>query len=241
MTTRSITRAGLIPHVRELHTIEVDPPHLTPEEESIRARMWEETVAANPAFFDGPTVICPQIYKTGPYTLHLSWYRSTYSRFLLRDHGMTLPSLFVTVVQPTDDGRLLMGRADPTTAAPGRWQLPGGNVEPPPPDTPLDLEHLRTHALRELAEETGGEAYPDELHLWSVTRGSRGSIGIHFLAPSRPAGSLLYHYRRLVDAENALGRAPELSCLAFLGEGSELPDRRAEYMKPLTTRFFAGV
>jgi 8-oxo-dGTP pyrophosphatase MutT (NUDIX family) len=74
-------------------------------------------------------------------------------------------------LQPTDDGCLLVARGSSSTAAPGRWQLPGGSVEPPADHKPLDEATLRREAARELVEETRLDMRPDDLTLRLVTRG----------------------------------------------------------------------
>ncbi|MDQ1031504.1 8-oxo-dGTP pyrophosphatase MutT (NUDIX family) [Streptomyces umbrinus] len=88
----------------------------------------------------------------------------------------------VDVLQPTDNGALLAGRMSPLTATPGRWQLPGGSVEYPDGNDPLDAAALRHNAARELAEEIGIGTDSDALTLWAIVRGTGGSRG-HGRAP----------------------------------------------------------
>ncbi|WP_454367810.1 hypothetical protein [Streptomyces ambofaciens] len=59
----------------------------------------------------------------------------------------------------------------PSTAAPGRWQLPGGSVEPPHDGAVLNEVALAGQAAREPAEELGVAAAAEDLELWVVTRG----------------------------------------------------------------------
>ena len=162
-------------------------PLVPPTDRLAMNHAWEEAVAANPSLFDGPVAACAGLGWDGPRRLVLSWARTTYRHYALRRvPGATwLPSLFVSVVQPTDDGCLLVARMSSSTAAPGRWQLPGGSMEPPSAHEPLDLAALRRHAARELVEETGADTAPEDLTLWVVTRGENGSIGVLFLAPCR--------------------------------------------------------
>lgn len=97
-------------------------------------RIWDEAVARSPYLFDGPVVACTGL-EWQEQELVLSWARATYRyRALRRIRGASgwLPSsLFVTILQPTDGGELAVGRGSVSTAAPGRWQLPGGSAEPP--------------------------------------------------------------------------------------------------------------
>lgn len=233
-----------LPGVRRLLLVEVEPPRLTEEQDAAMTRMWDETVAANPALFDGPTVVCAELEWKDPGTLLLTWYRATYRLYLLRlapVHAVSAPSVFVTVAQPTDDGRLLVGRMAPPTAAPGRWQLPGGTIEPPD-DGDLDIEALRRHAARELAEEVGRELAPQQLTLWAVTRGDKGNVGVHFRAPACPADALTRQYSQLIAAESSQGRTPELDRLAFIASDADvagLGGRCADFLPVLAARHAA--
>ncbi|ALV52978.1 MULTISPECIES: NUDIX hydrolase [Streptomyces] len=214
-----------LPGVRDLLLAEVDPPPLCEAKTAAMNRRWEEAVEANPALFDGPTVVCADVSWRDPETLLLSWYRATYRLFLLRhdpEHGLPVPSVFVSVVQPTDDGRLLVGRGASSTSYPGAWQLPGGTMEPTGTGVALDTECLRRHAARELVEEVGYLVTSEDLELWTVTRGHHGSVGVHFRAPARPADALTEKYARLVAAEVAQGRSPELDRIAFIRSPTEL-------------------
>jgi 8-oxo-dGTP pyrophosphatase MutT (NUDIX family) len=214
--------------VREVHRlrlVETAAPRVPPEDRLALDRLWDETVQANPSLFDGPVVACAGLEWEGPHSLVISWARTTYRHYALRRvPGATswLPSLFVAVVQPADDGSLQVGRMSPATATPGRWQLPGGSVEPPDDHEPLDVAALRRHAARELAEETGIDTAPDDLTLWLVTRGETGNIGVLFLAPYRPASLLHERFAALVSSETARGRDPELHQIALVRSPAEL-------------------
>lgn len=203
---------------------------------------WDAAVRANPALFDGPVAGCTSLVRDERDGLVLTWVRATYRYFVRRRlDGVTvrLPSLFVSVVQPADDGRLLVGRMAPWTSSPGRWQLPGGSVEPPPDGEPLDLTALRHHAARELAEEIGVDTPADDLTPWQVTRQSNGSVGILFQAPPRPAAWLHARHATLTATEHALGRTPELDRLALVGSPADLTDLtgpHVSYLAPVLRR-----
>ncbi|MGW2386376.1 NUDIX domain-containing protein [Streptomyces sp. NPDC001658] len=157
---------------------------------------------------------------------------------------MSAPSVFVSVAQPTDDGRLLVGRMASSTAHSGRWQLPGGTIEPPNVGAALDLECLRRHAALELAEEAGREVATEDLELWTVTRGDKGNVGVHFRAPACPADTLTGQYTQLVAAESTQGRTSELDRIAFIRSDADvagLGDRRADFLPVLAARHAASI
>ncbi|WP_207550032.1 NUDIX hydrolase [Thermostaphylospora chromogena] len=227
--------------VHRLRLTETAAPRLSPEEQEARDRAWAGAVQANPALFDGPVVACTGVEWETPHSLVLSWTRVTYRHYALRlvPGATALPSLFVNVVQPTGDGRMLVVRMSPSTSAPGRWQLPGGCVEPPGDHEPMDEAALRRNAARELAEEIGVDAAPEDLTLWAVTRGEDRSIGLVFLAPPRPAPLLQESFAALVAAEQAAGREPELDRITLIGSAAELSDLdgpHADYLEPVVRR-----
>ncbi|MEV6483269.1 NUDIX domain-containing protein [Streptomyces sp. NPDC051576] len=229
--------------VHRLRLVESAAPRLAPEERLAMNRVWNDLVRANPSFFDGPVLVCAGTHREGPQDLVISWARTTFRHFALRRvPGSTswLPSFFVAVLQPADDGRLLVGRMSNSTAAPGRWQLPGGSLEPPPDGEPLDMNALHRHAARELIEETGIDTRPDDLAFWNVTRAGNGSIGVLFRAPALPAAHLRERFAAATAAEHAQGREPELDRMALIHSTDQLPDLvgpHADYLEPIVRRY----
>jgi 8-oxo-dGTP pyrophosphatase MutT (NUDIX family) len=209
-----------------LRLVEVAPPVLPAGTRAAMNREWDTAVLANPALFDGPVAVCAGLSRESPDTLLVSWSRTTYRHFVLRrvPGATALRSLFVSVIQPTEDGRVLVGRMSFATAAPGRWQLPGGSVEPPTGDEPLDEHALRRHAAVELAEETGLDVPATDLTRCLVTHGDDEHVGVLYLAPPVPAPRLHERFEALVAAETARGRAPEFDRIALVGSPAELPD-----------------
>ncbi|MFF4160861.1 NUDIX domain-containing protein [Streptomyces sp. NPDC001678] len=228
--------------VHRLRLVESEAPVLSAELEAARDQVWEMAVAANPALFDGPVVGCTGLRWEEPETLFLCWAAVTYRHYALRrvPGGRALPSLFVNVIQPTDDGEVVVARMSAATAAPGRWQLPGGSVEPPGNGEALDEEGLRGQAARELAEEVGVEVEPGELRLWAATRGGNLSVGLTYLAPALPEAALRGRFAAVVAAERAAGREPELAEIAFVRSSQELAGLagpHADYVEPVVRRY----
>ncbi|MBK3580550.1 NUDIX hydrolase [Streptomyces sp. MBT65] len=232
--------------VHRLRLVETAAPRLTPGERLAMDRVWGQLVGANPHFFDGPVLVCAGAEREGPYGLTVSWVRTTYRHFALRRvPGATswLPSFFVSVLQPVDDGRLLVGRMSNSTAAPGRWQLPGGSLEPPDGDEPLDMGSLHRHAARELSEETGIDTPPDGLTFWNVARAGNGGIGVLFRAPALPEARLRERYEAMAATERAEDREPELDRIALIRSTAQLPDLtgpHADYLEPIVRRYAEG-
>ncbi|MYY13326.1 NUDIX domain-containing protein [Streptomyces sp. SID4919] len=228
--------------VERLHPTEVQAPPLSPEDEAARDRVWDSKVKANPNFFDGPVAACAGLRWLGPRTLGLSWARLTYRHYALRrvPGATALASWFVNVIQPTDDGRVLTARMSLTTATPGRWQLPGGSVEPPQDGEALDEAELAGQAARELVEEMGISVPPHALRLWTVTRGKHGSIGLTYLAPALPEQALHEGLAAAAEVEHAQGREPELDALALVRTPDDLDGlagTQADYLEPVVRRY----
>ncbi|MBB6118361.1 NUDIX domain-containing protein [Nocardiopsis algeriensis] len=223
--TEPLPAVGLF-DVRRLRLVETEAPQLSPEDARARDRVWSRAVRANPHLFDGPVVACAGMAREGD-GLVLSWARVTYRHYALRrvpGNTSWLPPLFVSVVQPTCGGHVLVGRMSPSTAAPGRWQLPGGSAEPPADGGALDEGALRSHAARELEEEAGTRLDPEDLRLWAVSRGENRSVGLFYLAPPRSAAELRESFEAATEAERASGRAPELDRIAFVASPADLSD-----------------
>lgn len=228
---------------RRIRLVEVGTPELPAGVRPAMDRAWDAAVAAAPALFDGPVAACVGLDRDEPDSLVLSWARTTYRRHVLRRFpGSTgwLPALFVAVLQPDEDGRLLVGRMAPWTATLSRMQLPGGSAEPPEDYEALDLDALRRHAARELAEETGAVLPPGDLKFWLVTHAANGTVGVLFLAPPRPEAELRERFAALVAAETARGLEPEFDRIVFVGSPADvaaLGARAVDYLEPVVRRY----
>ncbi len=230
-------------HLEHLLLTQAEAPQLSREDEAARDRAWHQALRHNPRLFDGPAAACAAMTWQKPHHLALSWARVTYRHYALRrlpGNTAALPALFVAVLQPTDDGRLLLGRMSPSTAAPGCWQLPGGSVEPPTQKhTELGEAALRDHAARELAEETGINAAGEELRLWALTHSRNRNVGVLYLAPPRPADLLRSGFEAATAAEHARGAEPEFDRIAFVRSAAQLADLdgpQVDHLHPVVHR-----
>ncbi|MFF9362286.1 NUDIX domain-containing protein [Streptomyces griseoluteus] len=231
--------------VSRLRFEETAPPALTAAQRTAMDHRWAAALAANPALFDGPVAALAGFERDGAGGLAVSWTRLTYRYRVLRGlpDAPAVAALFVAVLQPCDDGRLLVGRMSPTTSAPGRWQPPGGTLEPPPTGAALDLDVFRLHAARELAEETGSDTAADALVPGPVVLDAQGSLGFLFIAPPRPARELRQHHAELARAEIASGVDPEFDRVELIGSVSELrllPGPLASYLESVAGRFLGA-
>jgi 8-oxo-dGTP pyrophosphatase MutT (NUDIX family) len=222
---------------------EIPGPALSLEVLAAVDRVWDEMVPANPTLFDGLVVLCSDFRQISPH-LEVSWSRATYRYRTVRQirAAPALPSVFVCVLQPALDGRLLVGRMSASTSSPGVIQFPGGNLEPPPPGQEITTSALRRHAAAELTEETGIAAAPDELTLWVVARTTNGNVGFFFLAPSLPAEFIRQRHASVVLADRSMGREPEFTEVALVTDAADLAlldGRPADYLWPLVNRFRA--
>lgn len=128
----------------------------------------------------------------------------------------------------------------PAAAAPGRWQLPGGSVDPAEDGAVLDESALAGQAARELAEELGTSAAAEELRLWVVPRGENGSVGLTYLAPALPEATLRADFTAVSAAERVQGRVPELDDIALVRSPDELAALTGPYvdcLEPIVRRF----
>ncbi|MFI8348637.1 NUDIX domain-containing protein [Streptomyces sp. NPDC085596] len=231
--------------VSRLRFEETAPPVLTARQRTAMDHRWEAAVRVNPTLFDGPVAALTGLERDDAGGLLVSWTRLTYRFRALRGlpDAPAVSGLFVAVLQPCDDGRLLVGRMSPTTSAPGVWQPPGGTLEPPGGGAALDVAVLRRHAARELAEETGSDIPTDALVPGPVVRDARGSVGFLFIAPPRPARELRERYAELARTEIASGVGPEFDRVELIGSLAELralPGPLASYLEPAVERFFGS-
>ncbi|BFO20349.1 hypothetical protein SHKM778_67370 [Streptomyces sp. KM77-8] len=105
----------------------------------------------------------------------------------------------------------------------------------------LDGSALAGQAARELVEELGIGAAPEDLKLWVVTRGENGSVGLTYLAPALPEATLRADFAAAAAAERAQDREPELADIALLRSPDELAGLsgpHADYLEPIVRRFF---
>jgi 8-oxo-dGTP pyrophosphatase MutT (NUDIX family) len=204
--------------------------------------VWAKAVQ-NPALFDGPVAVCAGLTEDGNGRVVLEWARTTYRNFALRlveGARSWLPSLFVAVAQPTDDRRLLVGRMGGSTAAPGRWQLPGGTVDPPTTGAELTLASVGVHAALELGEEIGMRCALEDLSVWTAVRCPNGNIGVLFRAPHRPWRVLREGFEALRRSETEAACESEFVEIDVIASPYDLATRQpvADYLPAAVDLFF---
>jgi 8-oxo-dGTP pyrophosphatase MutT (NUDIX family) len=153
-----------------------------------------------------------------------------------------LSSVFVCVLQPTQEGKLLIGHMSRSTSSPGQLQFPGGIMEPPSTGQPLTVAALRRHAAVELVEETGIRVAEEDLDLWLAARMPNGNVGFFFTAPALPDELIIQQHAALVESEHRHDREPEFSDVALVHSAGDLvavDGNPADYLGPLVHQYLA--
>lgn len=186
-------------------------------------RLFQQAQEANPALFDGPIVLCNGVRESTVGVIDISWVSSSYRSLALRQLGYRVSSLFVTVLVPTVEGEVVVARAAHRTAKAGRWQLPGGSMEPAKPPLPLTTAHLAAEASRELFEETAITRCPDDLKLWIVSRGEHGNVGVCFIAEPAEAHEIIAAREHLQhDANSELDELRTVQDFSQVDDGDQV-------------------
>lgn len=207
-----------------LRFAETDPPAFEEVvEQRIRAA-WDAAVAVNPHLFDGPVVACTGV-GTDADGVVVRWAPTTFRRYAGR-RNRSLPyvaCLWDGVVLTDEDGRVLVGRTASWTATPGRWQLPGGNVEPPSRAAgTLAAEAVRAHAALELREETGVDVEPSGLTPLCVLTYPTGDTGVVYRTDGHRAADVEARFADLVAHEQQAGGVAEFDRIAWIRGVSDL-------------------
>lgn len=229
----------------DVRFVETDGPTLTPVLHEFMDAAWDEAVRANPELFDGPVVLCTGLHQDPAGHLLVSWARATYRYRFLRKNpdAPALSSVFVCVLQPTQEGGLLIGRMSRSTSSPGQLQFPGGIMEPPSTGHPLTVAAVRRHAAVELLEETGIHVSDEHLDLWLAARVRNGNIGFFFTAPALPDESMMQQHAALVEAEQKRGSEPEFSavaCIRSAGDLATVDGDPADYLRSVAHRYLTA-
>ncbi|MGH1553366.1 NUDIX hydrolase [Streptomyces sp. L7] len=231
--------------VHRLRLVESAAPRLTPEERLAMNRAWDDLVRVNLELLRRAGRGVRGSGTGGPVRPGRVLGQNDVPTFRPCDASPATPRRCrpssPPVLQPADDGRLLVGRMSNSTAAPDvgncRADPSNSSGRGRPPDSP---RALRRHAARELAEEAGIDTPPEDLTYWNVTRAGNGSIGVLFRAPSLPEARLRERFEEVVAAETAQGREPELNRIALIASTAQLPDLagpHADYLEPIVRRY----
>jgi 8-oxo-dGTP pyrophosphatase MutT (NUDIX family) len=234
------------------------PRRLDERQAARLAAFWSEATARQPRLFDGPTVEARQVeWHRGH--CRISWSETNYARYLWR---RALPAgaadvnfasaLYTSVLVTTADGYVVVGQMNDHTAASGRIQLPGGNLDPAERGVrPVTVADAAAVAVRELHEETGLDVDPADLRPWMIVEGGAfDDVAVVFeLTPELSVEQVFAAFSTRLAACAALGEPPEFARLvAFPLGGRRIPARlasdvtgvaRAEVLDPVVAA--AGV
>lgn len=193
---------------------------LPPDLQAIADRHWEELLASGRPLYRGPVLRATGLTITGDEAVvQAEW--SDYAHLMAARSGLLPKSwqcrtLFGAALVVTADGLVVVGQMDPSTAQPGRWQLPGGGAEPvDAPDGLLSAEHL---VARELEEEIGLVLTAPPVVESRFAGGILAEDGAGAMAVlirlGWTLGELLNHFNGWSDALRNRGDVPEFMRLA---------------------------
>lgn len=181
--------AEFIP-IQTVNLSQGESPVLSAAHEADIAARWRATLENNPDLFNGP-IVCPVDAQVVDGACTIRWYHSDYAHYSYSRNSSAsywnwapVGSLFVSVVFPTHDGGLVVGRMAPHTSAPGVVQLPGGGVSISADRTEISQHDVMTTAIEEADEEMGLSLDAKELRICGlIERRHPPDIGIVVATP----------------------------------------------------------
>jgi 8-oxo-dGTP pyrophosphatase MutT (NUDIX family) len=201
---------------------------LPPDVKREADRYWEDLRVAGHRFERGPVLRAMSLTTSdGAALVTAEW---TDYAHLMASRAHRLPPewdcqpVFGAALVETIDGRLVVGRMNPATASPGRWQLPGGGAEPADADDGRLC--VRRLVGREVQEELGvGITHPAVARVEAVgamllASGAGGlalRVRLHW-----PFERLRTWFLEWSEAQRARGEVPEFTEIRGIPEDGEL-------------------
>ncbi|MBV9013161.1 MAG: hypothetical protein JO272_14130 [Pseudonocardiales bacterium] len=160
------------------------------------AAHWRTALERNPSLFNG-ALVSPLGACVHDGVCTVRWHRSDFAHYLFSRQNPDRPvigatgTLFVSIIVPTTDGELILGRMSQQTSAPSVIQLPGGGVSVGPDQTQISHSDLTAVAVQETSEELGITLDPAGLRTRGVIkRHSPPDIGVVFSTEPRARDSI---------------------------------------------------
>ncbi len=212
----------------EVALVRGEPIPVPDAQEAAVAASWRTALERNPSLFNGP-LVSPLSACVSDGVCAVRWHHSDFAHYLFSRQNRDLPSvaavgaLFVSVVVPTMDGGLVVGRMSRQTSAPGVIQLPGGGVSIDPDQTEISQRDLTATAIQEASEELGITLDPAGLRISGVIqRQSPPDIGVVFSTEPRSWDAVQAAFAALRARELQAGVLPEFDELLAVSRGTDL-------------------
>ncbi len=235
----------------EFHFVDNDPsfnknipPFLLSSEERTAIDSHWNSVNLDGRFFNGPVLAATKM-NTLPASPRLEVGMTDYAHYLYAasNPGSSTPckNVYCAALIVTKDNRLVIGQMASRTAAPGKLQLVGGNVEL----SPSGEIDARECCIREISEEVGdsfASAIETNVPFCIKTGGPSQSVGLFYLAHILLTATEAQRAFDLhQEATRQRGEEPELSQLHFVAlKQPELDSvcvehagRMVDYLAPL--------
>lgn len=184
-------------------------------------KWWRAWAADRPHLFNGPLLGVQSCDARADGGVNIVWFVTSYAHYLQRAtrSPVTAPAraLFCSLALLSGSGSLVTGQMSGRTSAPGRLQLPGGNIGLEPSGH-LSLAHCAQEARREFKEEAGLPIDGMPIELWRIkTGGAHDDVGLIFFCRSALADDDIQKtFAAHLEASRAQGDTPELSRLVLM-------------------------
>lgn len=205
-----------------------EPIPVSDAQEAAVAAHWRTALERNPSLFNGG-LVSPLDACVNDGVCTVRWHHSDFAHYLFSRQSPdrpaigTIGTLFVSIIVPTTDGELIVGRMSQQTSAPGVIQLPGGGVSVGPDQMQISHSDLTAAAVQEGSEELGITLDPAGLRTCGVIkRNSPPDIGVVFSAEPRARDAIQAAFAALRLRDSLAGAVPEFDELLAVSPRTNL-------------------